>query len=221
VYRNSHTKRFSCRNSRLKYPFEQIWPTLQLSEDDAAMFRRNSRQFVVDLSQNITLKNKFALNKATKIPHQDARALIYESNLHLDAVGEHPRYLKIRRVTSQYGSKLMNVRKLRLLLGFKRRNFVQKLYEHTLLQQGSNKSWKVLCALEAKMNLAVTRMGVAEDVLEATHDLRQNNVTLNGSPAQMKHARYLEPADVLAVSAVSLIKQRICKGLFEVAPNTL
>jgi hypothetical protein len=26
-----------------------------------------------------------------KVPHQDARSMLYESDLHLDAVGEHPR----------------------------------------------------------------------------------------------------------------------------------
>jgi len=214
-FRSSHTKRFSCRNSRMKYPFEQIWPTTQLSDDDAAMFRRNSRQFVVDLSQNITLKNKFSLNNATKIPHQDVRSLLYESNLHLDAVGEHPRYLRIRRVTNQYGMKLMNIRKIRLLLGFQRRKFVQRMYEHSLVQLGSNRLWRLLTALESKMNISVTRMGVAEDVMDANDDLLYNRILLNGVPAAQKYARYLQPADILDVKSTNYIKQRICKSLLQ------
>ena len=65
-------------------------------------------------------------------------------DLHLDAVGEHPRYLKIRRLRSNYAVRLQALRKLRLLLGFTRRKFVQGMYEGALVQPGPNRAWKLV-----------------------------------------------------------------------------
>lgn len=75
----------------------QVWPTLKLTEEEAMLFKRNSRVFVTDLGKSIPMTAKFELAKAMqdKVPHQDARSLLYESDLHLDAVGEHPRYVEI------------------------------------------------------------------------------------------------------------------------------
>lgn len=90
-------KLWSVHNHRLRFPHEQIWPTLQLSEEQAAEFRRNSRLFVVDLGKTITLRNKFGMNKAAaggeKPNTTTAYSLLHESNMHLDAVGEHPRWV--------------------------------------------------------------------------------------------------------------------------------
>lgn len=63
------------------------------------------------------------------------------------------RYLKIRRLTGQYGAKLQAVRKLRLMLGFQvfRRGVLQKLYEASLLAPGPNRMWKLVCAMEVRL----------------------------------------------------------------------
>jgi hypothetical protein len=94
--RRSSKKLYSARNDRVRAMFDQIWPTLQLSEEEAGLFRKNSRVFVTELGRTVSLRAKFAVAKAADIgggvPHQDAKALLYESDLHLDAVGEHPRY---------------------------------------------------------------------------------------------------------------------------------
>lgn len=91
--RRSDNKMWAVRNSRIRSQFEQIWPTLQLSEEEAQLFKRSSRVFVTDLGRTISLKKKFELakGKEAKVPHTEARSLLYESDLHLDAVGEHPR----------------------------------------------------------------------------------------------------------------------------------
>lgn len=47
-------------------------------------------------------------------PHYaQARSALFESDMHLDASGEHPRYLKIRKIRSQFGVRLQNIRKVR------------------------------------------------------------------------------------------------------------
>eukprot|EP00983_Pelagomonas_calceolata_P072882 1151913-Pelagomonas_calceolata.AAC.7 len=91
--RHSQLKLYSVRNSKLRSNFEQVWPTLRLTDEEAMLFKRNSRVFLTDMGKSIPLTTKFELAKATqeKVPHQDARSLLYESDLHLDAVGEHPR----------------------------------------------------------------------------------------------------------------------------------
>eukprot|EP00201_Polytomella_parva_P024560 CAMPEP_0175045516 /NCGR_PEP_ID=MMETSP0052_2-20121109/4470_1 /TAXON_ID=51329 ORGANISM="Polytomella parva, Strain SAG 63-3" /NCGR_SAMPLE_ID=MMETSP0052_2 /ASSEMBLY_ACC=CAM_ASM_000194 /LENGTH=70 /DNA_ID=CAMNT_0016309063 /DNA_START=676 /DNA_END=888 /DNA_ORIENTATION=- len=65
------------------------------------------------------------------------------------------------------------------------------------------------------MNISVTRMGVAEDVMDANDDLLYNRILLNGVPAAQKYARYLQPADILDVKSTNYIKQRICKSLLQ------
>lgn len=122
--RTSTTKLYSCRNDRLRHTHEQIWPTLQLTEYEQAMFKRNSRLFVVDMGRSLSLRDKFrmgAYEPATaastgaaaeeaggagagdalvpaaggasyrRVPYWQARSLLHESNLHLDALGENPR----------------------------------------------------------------------------------------------------------------------------------
>lgn len=93
--RRSSKKLYSSRNDRVRAMFDQIWPTLQLSEEEAGLFRKNSRVFVTELGRTISLSSKFEVAKGADtgggVPHQEAKALLYESDLHLDAVGEHPR----------------------------------------------------------------------------------------------------------------------------------
>lgn len=93
VRRRSDNKLYSCRNDRVRSMYEQIWPTQQLSDEEAQLFRRNSRIFITEMGRGISLKSKFAMAKAGegRVPHTDARSLLYESDFHLDAVGEHPR----------------------------------------------------------------------------------------------------------------------------------
>lgn len=79
--------------------FEQIWPTLQLLPEEQQLFRRNGRVFVTDLGRSITLQQKYNLAKGdsgvrtsdTSVPYQTSCSLLYESDMHLDALGEHPR----------------------------------------------------------------------------------------------------------------------------------
>jgi hypothetical protein len=75
--------------------FEQVWPTLQLLEEEAQLFGRNSRVFVTDMARSIPARIKYAMAKPLDprqpVHHLEARPLIHESDLHLDAVGEHPR----------------------------------------------------------------------------------------------------------------------------------
>lgn len=94
--RRGYTRLWSCRNERVRAQYEQIWPTQQLTPEELQLFRRNSRVFVTDLSRSISLESKIAAARGTstqKLPHQDLRPLLYESDIHLDAVGEHPRYV--------------------------------------------------------------------------------------------------------------------------------
>lgn len=53
--------------------------------------------FVTELGRAISLQQKFNLAKAgdSKVPHTDARSMLYESDIHLDAVGEHPRCVSV------------------------------------------------------------------------------------------------------------------------------
>lgn len=107
------------------------------SEDEQNLFKRNSRLFVVETGRSISLHQKFNLSRPmissgfsgpsnplalapssspspTLKPHySQARSALYESDMHLDASGEHPRYLKIRKIRSQFGVRLQNIRKVR------------------------------------------------------------------------------------------------------------
>jgi hypothetical protein len=123
-YRRSYTRLFACRNDRFKSAFEQIWPTLRLTEAEQELFKRNSKLFVVETGRSISLRQKFNMLRLTAEDHESsnnellkphyahARSMLYESDLHLDAAGEHPRYLKIRKIRTQYGVRLQNLRKV-------------------------------------------------------------------------------------------------------------
>ncbi|MEW5302403.1 MAG: hypothetical protein WDW36_005194 [Sanguina aurantia] len=227
--RTSHGKLYCCRNDRFRHAYEQIFPTQVLTEDEASSFRRNSRMFVVDMARSITLKNKLGMaasassTEGSKVPANAAKSLLYESNLHLDAVGEHPRYLKIRRIGSHYATKLQNLKKIRLLLGFQRRKTVQGMYEHSLLQPGPNRMWKLVCAMEARLAMVVTRMGLAEDIVEGVKHLHRQRIHLNGCPPAMANAGYLMPGDVVTPSPdrVRFFKDYIAQGLLPLAPDVL
>jgi hypothetical protein len=127
-YRRSYTRLFSCRNDRFRSAFEQIWPTLRLTEAEQQLFKRNSRLFVVETGRAISLKQKFNVSRPPPEPpaglldapprqqlkphYAEARSALFESDLHLDAAGEHPRYLKIRKIRTQFGVRLQNTRKV-------------------------------------------------------------------------------------------------------------
>ncbi|KXZ44333.1 hypothetical protein GPECTOR_69g426 [Gonium pectorale] len=224
-YRTSMSKLYSCRNDRMRHTHEQIWPTLQLTEVEQAMFRRSSRVFVVDMGRSVSLESKYrmGLNKPAvaakaaeaaaegaseaqvaavasavrRAPYHQARTLLYEPQLHLDAVGENPRYLRIRRVGSMFATKLQNVRKLRLLLGFQRRRFLQRMYEGSLLAPGPHRMWKMVCAMESHLPVFATRMGMAEDVVGAVSAVRHGRVHVNGKRPEMPWAEHLAPGDVV------------------------
>ncbi|KAG2428610.1 hypothetical protein HYH02_014311 [Chlamydomonas schloesseri] len=254
--RTSTTKLYSCRNDRLRHTHEQIWPTLQLTEYEQAMFKRNSRQFVVDMGRSLSLRDKFrmgAYEPATaastgeaaaadeeagggagagdalvpaaggasyrRVPYWQARSLLHESNLHLDALGENPRYLRLRRVGSLFATKLQNVRKLRLLLGFERRGFVQRLYEHSLLARGPDRMWKMVCAMEATLPMTVTRMGLAEDVVAATTAIRNDKIYVNGKQPAMPRKGLLQPGDVVgpAAGGAAYLRKRVARSLAPLA----
>ena len=53
--RRSDNKLYACRNSRIRSMFEQIWPTQELTDEEAQLFRRSSRVFVTDLGRSIPL----------------------------------------------------------------------------------------------------------------------------------------------------------------------
>lgn len=203
--RHSQLKLYSVRNSKLRSNFEQVWPTLRLTDEEAMLFKRNSRVFLTDMGKSIPLTTKFELAKATqeKVPHQDARSLLYESDLHLDAVGEHPRFLKIRRLRTQYATKLQSLRKLRVLMGFARRYMLQELYELSLTQPGPDRVWKFICAMESKLPNTVLRMGLAPDILAAKSHVSNAAVAVNGCREPMPHACHIQPADVVGPSESS------------------
>ncbi len=108
-------------------PAFQIWPTLRLTEAEQQLFKRNSRMYVVETGRAISLKQKFNISRpladssdgvlgpAPLKPHySQARSTLFESDMHLDAGGEHPRYLKIRKIRTQFGVRLQNTRKARI-----------------------------------------------------------------------------------------------------------
>ncbi|KAJ9518461.1 hypothetical protein QJQ45_018487, partial [Haematococcus lacustris] len=204
--RRSNKRLFSCRNDRVRAMFDQIWPTQQLSEEELQLFRRNSRVFVTDLGRSISLKAKFQLAKAgaEKVPHQEVKQLLYESDLHLDAVGEHPRYLKIRRLRGgNYGTKLQALRKLRVLLGFARRHHVQYLYHQSLLQPGPDRVWKLVTAMESTLALSTLRMGFGHDILAIRGMLARGSIHLNGSRPAMPERGVVQPGDILQPARAS------------------
>ncbi len=60
--RTSSTKLYSVRNDRLRHTHEQIWPTMQLTEFELAMFKRNNRLFAVNMGKALSLKDKFQMS---------------------------------------------------------------------------------------------------------------------------------------------------------------
>jgi len=180
---------------------------MQLTEEEAQLFKRSSRVFVTELGRPISLQQKFHLAKAgdSKVPHTDARSLLYESDIHLDAVGEHPRYLKIRRLRgSNYAAKLESVRKLRMLLGMVRRGELQSLYEQALLQPGSDRAWKLVCALEGRLSTVALRMGLSHDALGARGALQHGALHVNGARPPMPYQEFVQPGDVVSAAPASV-----------------
>lgn len=188
------------RNDRFRRNYEQIWPNKRLTERQLAMFRKTSRLFVVELGRVIALKTKFNLNIKEKPSYQESKTRLYESDMHLDAVGEHPRFLRIRRLNRSYAIKLQNVRKIRLLLGFARRKHVQRMYEESIDQKGSSRVWKMICGIESKLGMFAMRMGLAENILAAKRLTVHDHINVNGAPSLQKRARHLVPGDVVSPS---------------------
>ncbi|GAX77335.1 hypothetical protein CEUSTIGMA_g4781.t1 [Chlamydomonas eustigma] len=208
-YRRSYTRLFACRNDRFRSAFEQIWPTFRLTGAEQEIFKRNSKLFVVETGRPISLKQKFNMLRPTaedpesshaliKPHYAHARSMLYESDMHLDAAGEHPRYLKIRKIRTQYGVRLQNLRKVRILLGFVRRGYLQKLYEEAQVQSGTNKVWKLICAMESKLAMFALRMGLSHDILGANAVVLKGKVHLNGTPPPLNKAYYMQPGDVVS-----------------------
>lgn len=159
--------------------------------------------FVTELGRAISLQQKFNLAKAgdSKVPHTDARSMLYESDIHLDAVGEHPRYLKIRRLRgSNYAAKLESVRKLRMLLGMVRRGELQSLYEQSVLQPGPDRTWKLVCAMEGRYGMTALRMGLAHDAMGARGFLKHGNLFVNGARPAMPYKEFIQPGDIMSVA---------------------
>jgi hypothetical protein len=73
------------------------------------------------------------------------------------------------------------------------------LYEEAQVQSGSNKVWKLICAMESKMSMFALRMGLSHDILGATALLRKK-LYLNGTPPPMKMAYYMQPGDVVSLA---------------------
>lgn len=116
---------------------------------------------------------------------------------------------------SLFAAKLQNVRKLRLLMGFRRRRFVQNLYEHALLCRGSHRMWKLVCGMEATIGMMVTRIGLADDAVAALRALRDDKVYVNGRRPDMPHAGMLLPGDVVgpAAGAVPYFRNRVARSM--------
>ncbi len=114
-----------------------------------------------------------------------------------------------------FATKLQNVRKLRLLLGFRRRRFLQRMYEHSLLARGSHRMWKLVSAMEASPALFATRMGLADDVVAGVRALRDDKLYVNGRRPDMPDRGYLVPGDVVspAAGSVPYFRQRVAKSL--------
>jgi hypothetical protein len=125
------------------------------------------------------------------------------------------RYLPIRRVRSLYATKLQNVRKLRLLLGFQRRKFVQRLYEHSLVARGSDRMWKLVCAMEATLPMFATRMGLVEDSVGAVRAIKFNKLYVNGRHPDRPNKGFLVPGDVVSPAAggAAYFHDRVTKNL--------
>eukprot|EP00955_Chlamydomonas_euryale_P070475 360766-Chlamydomonas_euryale.AAC.17 len=85
--RRSYTRLFACRNDRFRSAFEQIWPTLRLTEAEAQLFRRNSRLFVVETGRAISLKQKFNLARPERAPGAAMDALTPPLKPHYAQVG--------------------------------------------------------------------------------------------------------------------------------------
>lgn len=111
------------------------------------------------------------------------------------------RYLRLRRVGSSFAVKLQNLRKIRLLLGFQRRRYVQGMYHHALGASGSHRMWKLVCAMEAKLPMFATRMGLAEDVTGAVKATKNDKLYVNGRQPAMPYMGYLVPGDVVSPAA--------------------
>ena len=167
--------------------------------------------FVVDTGKSISLKHKFNLSRPQTIDqggiddqpnkkpyYAEAKAALFESDFHLDGAGEHPRYLKIRKIRTQFGIRLQNLRKVRLLLGFARRRYIQKAYEQTRVQPGSSKAWKLISTIESRLGTFALRSGLAHDIL-AANTILPGKLLLNGNtPIHVgPKAHVVQPGDVL------------------------
>ncbi|KAG2500998.1 hypothetical protein HYH03_000820 [Edaphochlamys debaryana] len=152
---------------------------------------------------------------ARKVPYQQARTLLNEVQLHLDALGENPRYLRLRQLGSMHATKLQNVRKVRLLLGFQRRRFVQRMYEHALVSRGHHRMWKLVTAMESTLPVFATRLGLVDDVVAGARAVQHKKLYLNGRHPDMPYKGYLVPGDVVGPSAGSTpyFQKRIIKSL--------
>ncbi len=89
------------------------------------------------------------------------------------------------------------MRKLRLLLGFQRRHVVQRLYETSLLQPGSDRVWKLVCAMEATLPVAALRAGLAHDPLAARILTERGVLHVNGVRPLQPRAMFVQPGDVI------------------------
>lgn len=97
------------------------------------------------------------------------------------------------------------------------------MYEHSLLQPGPNRMWKLVCAMEARLAMVVTRMGLAEDIVESVKHVHRHRIHLNGCPPAMANAGYLMPGDVVTPSPerVRFFKDYIGQSLLPLAPEVL
>lgn len=112
------------------------------------------------------------------------------------------RYLKIRRLRAgNFAAKLQSVRKLRLLLGMERRKRLQQLYESALLTRGSDRTWKLICGMEARLGMFALRMGmVGHDALQVGRALKYCGLHVNGAKPPMPRRGFVQPADVVSVA---------------------
>lgn len=56
----------SCRNTKKKFKYSQIWPTKALSRKKLKLFSKNSRKFMIELGKPLKVKFKISLFKLLK-----------------------------------------------------------------------------------------------------------------------------------------------------------
>lgn len=100
-----------------------------------------------------------------------------------------------------YGYKLMNYRKVKLLMGGVDRKLMLRLFHEARLTPGSHKAWKYISAMESRLDQVLTKMGAAEDILDAGHVLKRDLVYLNGSLPTRRNDYFVQPGDVLSPNA--------------------